>query len=178
MTTKHKLEGSIAAAALGFSVLAFSSSAVQAYTDIDPIEAYEWATTDPNVYILDVRTPAEWKWVGHPGENKLGEGAELNDKVVNIPYKIENGEGLIVNPSFLDDVDYLFGSNPNAVIINMCRSGSRSVAASNALDQHGYMNVYNMLQGFEGGKDERGYRTVEGWKNRFPQFHYGLPNTY
>jgi rhodanese-related sulfurtransferase len=62
------------------------------------------ATSDPNAYILDVRTEAEWQWVGHPGPNKLGaadpnkleEGAGLRNKVVNISYQIEK-DGVLVD---------------------------------------------------------------------------------
>jgi hypothetical protein len=36
----------------------------------------------------------------------------------------------------------------------------------------GYQEVFNVPEGFEGKKDEKGYRIVNGWKNR------GLPYTY
>jgi len=59
------------------------------FDTINPDVAYEIVTTDPNAFILDVRTKDEWKWVGHPGANKLSEGAALIGKVINIPYIIE-----------------------------------------------------------------------------------------
>lgn len=178
MTSKHNLVGKMVSAVLGFGVLALSSSAVCAFQDITPTEAYGWATADENVFILDVRTEAEWRWVGHPGQNKLPadlggpEGAELNGKVVNISYLIDQKGQLINNKHFVKDVDDLFESNPGVVLITMCRSGSRSISAAEALEAAGYLNVYNMATGFEGGKDERGYRTVNGWKAD------GLPYTY
>ena len=36
----------------------------------------------------------------------------------------------------------------------------------------GFLKVFNVKEGIEGKKDENGYRTIEGWKNR------GLPYTY
>jgi len=153
-------------------VLATASvTGVQAFDSVTPAEAYTLATSDPNVYILDVRTLAEWQWVGHPGKNKLGEGAALAGKVVNISYQIENKGTMIVNPSFLNEINELFGGNPDAVLIAMCRSGQRSSAAAAVLEGAGYL-VLNMVNGFEGGTDARGYRKVSGWTNN------GLPYTY
>jgi len=140
-----------------FSTVAF------AFGDLSAGDAYIMATTEPNTYILDVRTGAEWRWVGHPGENKLGEGAALAGKVVNIAYKIDFGGNLVVNPWFIKEVKKFFNGNPDVKLILMCRSGGRSAEAAALLEEHGFYNVFNMLHGFEGDKDERGYRTVNGW---------------
>lgn len=155
----------------------FVTSSVIAFEYILPDEARVRIANEDNVYILDVRTIAEWKWVGHPGENKLGEGAELNGKVFNIPYWFEIQPSLqktiwpVENHKFVMDVDKLFGNIPQVILITMCRSGKRSALAAVDLEQAGYA-VYSMLDGFEGGKDDRGYHTNNGWKN------IGLPYTY
>ena len=89
---RSKVFGAVLAA------LAAAPMAAQAYDDVMPTDAYTMATSTPNVYIVDVRTDAEWRWVGHPGVNKLGEGAEgtfsIADTTVNIPYKIFKKEVL------------------------------------------------------------------------------------
>lgn len=157
--------------ALTASLIALCAATAFAYEDIAPDAAYTLASTNANVYILDVRTNAEWQWVGHPGKNKLEEGDGLEGKVVNISYQIENKGSMIVNPSFLNEVNEIFGANPEAVLITMCRSGSRSAKASAALEAAGY-RVLNLAAGFEGGKDAAGYRTRSGWKVE------GLPYTY
>jgi rhodanese-related sulfurtransferase len=144
-------------------MLAGFAAPVLAFDDVTPAQAYEMASTNPNVYILDVRTDSEWTWVGHPGVNAVGDGAGLEGKVVNISYEIEVKGNLVVNPCFLKDVDEVFEGNPDLVLITMCRSGGRSVAAANLLEPAGYQ-VLNMVTGFEGGKDTFGYRTVSGWK--------------
>ena len=38
-----------------------------AYTDISPVDAYDMVESEDNVYIIDVRSEAEWIYVGHPG---------------------------------------------------------------------------------------------------------------
>ena len=148
----------------------FASSAF-AFDDVTPSEAYSLATSDANTYIIDVRTLSEWQWVGHPGANKVDEGDELNGKVVNISYKIEKKGALIVNPSFMNEINELFASNPDVTLITMCRSGKRSVAAATLLEEAGY-TAKNMATGFQGGKDVFGYRSVSGWVND------GLPYSY
>lgn len=155
---------------LALSLLVFASVAA-AYDNVTPLDAYTLTTTDPNVYLIDVRTEGEWKFVGHPGKNRLSEGAALEGKVVNVSYQIEKKGNMIINPSFLSDINELFGGNPDVLLIVMCRSGQRSVPASAALEAAGY-SVLNLNAGFQGGTDAKGYRTVNGWVNA------GLPYSY
>ena len=134
-----------------------------AYDEISSDDAYEMATTDANAYILDVRSEAEWIYVGHPGSNKLDEGEDLAGKVVNVSYKIWKKKLFTVNPSFVSDVKDLFEDKENIILIVMCRSGKRSVDAAVDLETAGYEKVYNMTTGFQGERDQYGYRTVNGW---------------
>ena len=139
----------------GIAMVFIAGSAASAYENLMPGEAYNQVVNN-GAYILDVRTDAEYIWVGHPNV----------ENVLNLSYKIEQKGSFITNPSFISDVDELFGAAKDSMIITMCRSGKRSVAAALALEAEGYTNVYNMLDGFEGGgKDAYGYRTINGWKN-------------
>jgi len=166
---KKKFIGSI------ILIQALAVSSVVAFENVSPVQAYNMAIDGDNVYILDVRTVAEWKWVGHPGGDKSGYGAELDNKVVNIPYWLEIKPPYhdpiwpVENHKFIIDIHQRFSDD--VVLITMCRSGGRSEMAAADLEQAGY-TVYNMSTGFEGGKDDDGYRTVSGWKND------GLPYTY
>ena len=146
-----------------FLLTPFLCTSSYAYDEISTGYAYDMATSDDNAYILDVRTEAEWIYVGHPGPNRCDEGALLTGKVVNISYKIWKKKIEIVNPSFVSDVKDLFEDKDDIILIVMCRSGSRSVAACLLLEAAGYANVYNMTTGFQGGRDDYGYRTENGW---------------
>lgn len=154
------------------AVLMLLCSSAFAYENVTPGDAYLQATTDANTYIIDVRTAAEWDWVGHPGADKLGNGSDLDGKVINLSYKIEYKKDFIINPSFLSDIQGLFTDPAAVTLVTMCRSGKRSVAAAEALEAAGFVSVKNMVTGFQGGKDAFGYRTVSGWVND------GLPYTY
>ncbi len=135
-----------------------------AYQDVTPTDAYSLAASSPNVFILDVRTIAEWTWVGHPGVNKSGAGSQLDGKVVNISVMIDINNELVDNPFFIRSVENMFQDKENVTLITLCRSGGRSVTAAKALEAAGYTNVMNMVTGFEGGTDGDGYRTLKGWK--------------
>ncbi len=150
------------------------SSTAHAYDNIYPSDAYVAATSDPYTYILDVRTNSEWIWVGHPGTDKQGNGAGLTGKVVNISWMISDDREWFKNPDFLDDVADMFKDNKDITLITMCRSGSRSAAAAAYLEANGF-KVKNMIEGFEGGKDMYGYRTINGWKNGYAAEGYPLP---
>ena len=155
------------------ALMAFAGNAF-AYVDVTPSDAADMVANG-GAFILDVRTPQEWNWVGHPGQNKLGEGAYLDGHILNVAYEVyhegySKGDVLIVNTQFVKDVERLL--NKDAAIITMCRSGVRSVRAARALGAAGFTNVYNMLTGFEGGTDNSGYRTKNGWKVD------GLPYNY
>jgi len=155
-------------------LMAFSANAFAYVGDVTPSEAAKMVA-DEGAFILDVRTPQEWNWVGHPGQNKAGDGDYLEGYVLNVAYEVyhegySKGDVLIVNTQFVKDVKRLL--DKNAVIITMCRSGSRSVKAADTLTGAGFINVYNMQTGFEGDKDNFGYRTMNGWKVD------GLPYNY
>ena len=136
-------------------------------------EAYErWKVDPEHVRILDVRTPEEYIFVGHP------------EAACNIPlafqtydWDAERGHfGVQPNPDFVARVrDW---SDASDTILVMCRSGGRSAMAANVLAKAGYTNVYNITDGMEGdliddpGGAFHGKRMKNGWKNA------GLPWTY
>ncbi|MEN8132927.1 MAG: hypothetical protein ABFS45_22670 [Pseudomonadota bacterium] len=163
-----------------FAVLGSSAAIADFEGDISPREAFERASTEANVYILDVRSGQEWKWVGHPGPNGLADskgkglsfnsGAKLEGKVVNIAYKVDNGTGgLKANLSFNTDVNTQF--NTDDTLLVLCKSGVRALAAAENL---GFLNytTYRIEHGFQGDKNDNTkagpdtlYRDVNGWVN-------------
>ena len=119
-----------------------------------PIEAYEIMQKTPGAKLVDVRTKAEWDFVGRvPG---------------SIPIEWQTYPSSQPNSAFLDELTAQ--AQPDAIVMFLCRSGARSHAAAAAALQAGYGHSYNVLQGFEGDKDAQGHRaSVGGW-----QF-WGLP---
>jgi len=114
-----------------------------------PQEAYELTQKAPGAKLVDVRTQAEWDYVGRiPG---------------SVQIEWQTYPGSKPNPNFLNQLQSQV--DKQAVVMFLCRSGARSHAAAAVAAQAGYSQSYNVLQGFEGDKDASGHRnSVGGWR--------------
>ncbi len=114
-----------------------------------PREAYALMQQNPQAKLIDVRTRAEWDFVGRiPG---------------SVMIEWQTYPEAQPNPRFLDELRAQ--TSPDAIVMFLCRSGARSHAAAAAARQIGYDRSYNVLQGFEGDKDAQGHRaSVGGWQ--------------
>jgi len=136
-------------------------------------EAYEiWKAEPEQVKIIDVRTPEEYYFIGHPEMAR-----NVPAGFVRYQWNAEKNEPAFVpNPDFISSIKEHF-NNSNKLML-MCRSGGRSALAANALAKAGFENVYNIIDGMEGDKVDdpdsayNGKRVKNGWKNS------GLPWTY
>jgi rhodanese-related sulfurtransferase len=126
--------------------------------DISPQTAWEILTDDPGAVLIDVRTDAEWKYVGTPDLSDLGK------RPLKISWK--HFPEMRVNERFVEQVQDA-GVEKQDTVVLLCRSGQRSAEAAASLTESGFLRCYNVEEGFEGGKDEEGRRGVlEGWKAR------------
>lgn len=115
--------------------------------DLTPAEAWV-EVSGHGALLVDVRTEAEWRYVGVPDVEGL----------LRVEWVDADGAR---NPRFAQDV--AVPSAGRAVVL-ICRSGQRSVAAAEALTAAGVGPAYNVLDGFEGGLDPDGHRGSTGWK--------------
>jgi rhodanese-related sulfurtransferase len=100
---------------------------------------------------LDVRSTIEYYFVGHP--------------VGAIHVAWNDGEDWETNPHFVGEVSRLVGGDHARPVVLICRSGHRSIEAGNALEAAGFVDVVNVLHGFEGERDEEMHRnTLSGWR--------------
>lgn len=115
-----------------------------------PSEAHALTWQVPGAKLIDVRTRAEWEYVGHVPDSVL---VEWNT--------YPNGDR---NPRFIEQLQAQIEKTESPVMF-LCRSGARSHHAAAAASLAGYPNSYNILEGFEGDKDPRGHRSsVGGWR--------------
>ncbi len=128
--------------------------------DIDCHEAWQVLATVAGAQLIDVRTRAEWSFVGLPDLSPLGLGPLLVEWQL-----FPSGER---NPNFIAEVDAALseaGAPPDAPLLLLCRSGGRSAAAAAALTQAGFGPAYNIIGGFEGELDASRHRGLRsGWK--------------
>lgn len=104
--------------------------------------------------LVDVRSAEELKFVGQvPGSR-------------NVPWA--TGLYLNRNPRFVKDLEKIVARDQ--VVILLCRSGKRSAAAAQEATRAGFLHAFNVLEGFEGERNERQQRgALGGWR------HSGLP---
>ena len=143
------------------SILFFSFAYAGAESPgIDSKKSYKLVMDNlSTTFIIDVRTMAEYEFVGHP---------DLPNDVPNIPYKFY--PTWEVNKNFVKKVEGRYKKEDT--IITLCRSGKRAKAAAKLLKDSGFQKVFYMTDSFEGPKDKKGHRTVGGWKVN------NLPYTY
>lgn len=124
--------------------------------DVAPNLVWEALKANPQAVLVDVRTDAEWNFVGLPDLSAAGKQAVL------IPWQIY--PMMQKNAQFLDALREA-GLGKQHAIYFLCRSGARSLAAAQAAQAAGYETVYNIADGFEGPPDPHGHRgQVAGWK--------------
>ena len=117
--------------------------------EVTPTEAFQLLQEAPGAVIVDVRTRAEWDWVGRvPGAVEI-EWVEYPEMTRNTHFIAALRQQV----------------NPEALLLFLCRSGVRSRGAASAAIEAGYTAAYNILEGFEGDKDAGNHRgNLGGWR--------------
>lgn len=122
--------------------------------DITPAQSWELLNDNPDAVLVDVRTEAEWKWVGVPDLSSLGRD------VVFVQWNTSLGR----NSNFIGDLIAAGVTPGERPVIFLCRSGNRSIPAAEEATAAGIAPSFNMLEGFEGQLDEDGHRGGTGWR--------------
>ena len=122
---------------------------------VTPREAFESLAANPESLLIDCRSEIEFFYVGHP----VG--------AVHVAW--QEAPDWTVNPDFSREVLAEAKSRERPVFL-ICRSGNRTLDAGRALEADGFVDVTNILHGFEGDLDDRSHRgNRNGWR------HDGLP---
>jgi len=110
------------------------------------VEAFDMLHTVPDTYLVDIRTQAEYQFVGHPF------------KAYNYPYLFftttfakddeKPSYQFTKNKVFLEQIGKVFKKTDNLLILD--RDGTRSAQAAKDLLTAGYKNVFDVSDGFEG----------------------------
>jgi rhodanese-related sulfurtransferase len=128
-----------------------------------------WAklNSDPAAVLVDVRTIAEWAYVGLPDLSTVGKRPVL--------VEWQGFPDNRLNTAFVERLTEALaplGADKGTEIFFICRSGARSLKAAEAMAAAGYTRCRNVADGFEGPLDPNRHRgQVGGWKAK------GLPWT-
>jgi len=125
-------------------------------TNLPSPDAWHILQTDPTAQLVDVRTVAEWGFVGCPDMSALGK------RLVRLSWRLY--PQMNVNPAFMAQLAAEIPDKETPLLF-LCRSGGRSLDAAMAAADSGYLHCYNIQDGFEGEPDSKGHRgVVSGWK--------------
>ncbi len=107
-----------------------------------------------NSYLIDVRTNEEWKETGVADLSSINNQVKLISLMIFTPY-------IHINDNFLNELNKsIIDKNTNLFFI--CKSGGRSLKAAQMAIQDGYINSYNVNDGFVGNMlNEK----LNGWMN-------------
>lgn len=143
------------------SFMSLSEQAVSRYAgDVSPRQAWELLEQEPRAQLVDVRTAAEWAFVGAPDLSSLGR------EVHQVSWQhFPQGS---LNPEFVRSARERLlaaGADEHTPVLFLCRSGGRSRAAAIAMAESGFRRAFNVAGGFEGDPDAAGHRgNLNGWK--------------
>lgn len=128
--------------------------------DVGVTEVWERLRNDPGSVLIDVRTRAEWAFVGIPDLT----AASKQPVLVEWQTFPDNREDLRFTERLVADLNEM-GTPKDADLFFICRSGSRSRRAAQAMTAAGYVRCHNVADGFEGPLDADHHRgRTGGWK--------------
>lgn len=128
--------------------------------DATPDACWTALQSSKDAVLVDVRTQAEWTFVGVPDLRPLGKSTVL--------VEWQRYPGMAVNQSFVAELSAELrkrGATGTTPVYFLCRTGGRSRAAAEAMTAVGFGACYNVAGGFEGEADGDQHRgMVNGWK--------------
>lgn len=128
--------------------------------DMSCIDAWNRLKSDLPAFLIDVRTKAEWSFVGVPVLSEVGSEPLL--------VEWQSFPAMERNSDFSETLSKSLaasGADMDAHMLFLCRSGVRSQLAAIAMTEYGYRNCFNVTGGFEGPPDPDGHRgRIGGWK--------------
>lgn len=137
-----------------------AQSGENAVDEVDVATAWKGLQASPRSQLVDVRTRAEWTYVGIPDLGPLGKRAVL--------VEWQTFPDQSVDPRFAERLANelkALGVQLNDDLFFICRSGSRSLAAARAMAAAGFRACHNVSEGFEGPLDDERHRgALLGWK--------------
>ncbi len=132
--------------------------------EVLPTDAWNILDTEKSARLIDVRTQAEWNFVGVP------DVSELDQTLICVEWA--SFPEMSKNPRFEEAVTGALGDTPPGKLLFLCRSGVRSLHAARAVSawysaQGQTVACFNVAEGFEGDLNTQARRgSRNGWKHR------------
>lgn len=134
--------------------------------DISCHEAWWKLCEEPACELVDVRTRAEWNFVGVPDLSSISKSTLLVEWLgFPDPSPIPDFAARLKDALRSVSDSGESAEKRSGDLLFLCRSGTRSRAAAMAAADAGLGRCFNVMEGFEGPVDSSGHRcSIEGWK--------------
>ena len=124
--------------------------------DILPTNAWNILRDDPDASLIDVRTDAEFSYVGVP------DLSSISKEPLFVSWKLF--PTMEINRAFAEHL-LQHKLDRDTQLLFICRSGVRSKSAAQEMTAKGFTRCFNISEGFEGDADRSKHRgTIDGWK--------------
>jgi rhodanese-related sulfurtransferase len=118
---------------------------------LPPKEAWALLQQNPQAVFVDIRMEIESMYVGRP------------PGVYNIAW--EEYPAFHADPNAFVAAVAHEAPHKDTLVLLICRSGNRTIAAGKALEAAGFTQVFEVGHGFEGDLDDQFHRsTLNGWR--------------
>lgn len=128
--------------------------------DVPVQSVWTQLNSDKDCVLIDVRTRAEWAFVGLPDLTETGKRV--------LTFEWQTFPDNRIDPSFTERLGQMLeaaGAGKDAQLFFICRSGGRSRVAASAMAAAGWAHCHNVAEGFEGPLDASRHRgRIAGWK--------------
>lgn len=128
--------------------------------DVSAVQTWHQLESDQRSVLVDVRTRAEWAFVGLPDLSGLGK------QVLTVEWQTFPDSR--IDPEFTERLGAALdrsGVKKDDAVFFICRSGGRSRMAAEVMAAAGYQRCANVEDGFEGPLDPVRHRgQTAGWK--------------
>jgi rhodanese-related sulfurtransferase len=128
--------------------------------DVSVAETWDRLKAEKRAVLVDVRTNAEWAFVGIPDLSSLGK------RVLAVEWQTFPDSR--VDPDFAARLSAALssaGAGKDDEVFFICRSGGRSRMAAEVMTAEGFRHCRNVADGFEGPLDADRHRgLIGGWK--------------
>ena len=137
-----------------------TTSVPSSVDDVPVMATWERLKADPKAVLIDVRTRAEWAFVGMPDLSSLAKRPLLVEWLTFPDNR--------ANAAFVEQLTEQLGAagaDHETELYFICRSGGRSLQAAKAMAVAGFRRCHNVAEGFEGPLDPDRHRGLHsGWK--------------
>jgi len=152
--------GRVASGALFAWLIEMNEETEIVIEEVDVCQTWRALEAKPSAQMIDVRSKAEWAFVGYPALESIGKS------IIFLEWQTfpGNAKNMLFSHRLIEELDAR-GLGMETELYFLCRTGVRSLKAAREMKQLGYSACFNIAKGFEGKLGDDKHRgAIDGWK--------------